>query len=56
MTYQDRGLAWNEKTEYDKALADYTEAIRLDPKSAAAYNDRGWVWTAKKEYDKAIAD
>ena len=44
------------KKEYDKAIADYTEAIRLDPKYARAYNNRGDAWYGKKEYDKAIAD
>src|SRR5262249_54203449 len=32
--YAHRGSAWREKGEYDKALADYNEAIRLDPKFA----------------------
>ena len=44
------------KKEYDKAIADYTEAIRLDPKDAAAYCNRGNAWSDKEEYDKAIAD
>ena len=44
------------KGEYDRAIADYTEAIRLDPKHAAAFNNRGLAWTAKGEHDRAIAD
>ena len=31
-----RGYAWSEKQDYDKAIAEYTEAIRLDRKSIAA--------------------
>lgn len=54
--YTNRGIAWREKKEYDCATADYTEAIRLDPKYAIAYNNRGLVWHDKKEYDRAIAD
>ena len=42
--------------EYDKAIADCGEAIRIDPKFALAYNGRGLAWTARGEYDKAIAD
>ena len=56
MAYLNRGNAWYAKKEYDKAIADYDEAIRLDPKHAMAYNSRGNAWHAKKEYDKAIAD
>ncbi len=39
-----RGIAWRAKKEYGKALADYTEAIRLAPKYAWAYNNRAWLW------------
>ena len=52
----NRGDAWAAKKEYDKAIADFNEAIRLDPKLALAFTDRGNAWRAKKEYDKAIAD
>ena len=40
----------------DTAIANFDEAIRLDPKIAAAYNDRGILYQAKGDYDKAIAD
>jgi tetratricopeptide (TPR) repeat protein len=30
--YYIRGKAWSEKQEYDKAVADYSEAITMDPK------------------------
>ena len=54
--YLSRGYLWHKKKEYDKALTDYSEAIRLDPASAWAYKNRGSVWMAKSEYDKAISD
>ena len=44
------------KGQYDKAIADYTKAIHLDPRCAAAYFGRGSVYGYKGEYDKAIAD
>jgi len=54
--YINRGIACYEKGEYDKAIADFTEAIRLDPKYESAYLNRGIVWGVKGQNDKAIAD
>jgi len=42
--------------EHDLAIADFTEAIRLDPKHADAYRFRGYSWQQKGDQDKAIAD
>jgi tetratricopeptide (TPR) repeat protein len=42
--------------EYDKAIKDYTEAIRLDPKSAWTYASRGIAYTNKGKLNKAIND
>ncbi len=42
--FNDRGLAQLEKREYDKALEDFGEAIRLDPTCAKAFSIRGLVW------------
>ena len=42
--------------EYDKAIADLNEAIRLDPEDAHAYSNRGKARLSANEYDKAIAD
>ena len=47
---------WVEKKDYDKAIEDYNEAIRLDPKEAEAFDGRGNAWAGKKEYDKALKD
>lgn len=54
--YNLRGVLWKAKGELDVALGDYNEAVRLDPKSAAAFNNRGLAWYGKKEYDRAIRD
>ena len=40
---------------YDRAIADYTQAIRLDP-DYTAYNDRGMAYYYKGDYDRAITD
>jgi tetratricopeptide (TPR) repeat protein len=45
-----------EKDQYDKVMAHFTEAIRLDPKVTENYSLRGRCYAQKSEYDKAIAD
>lgn len=54
--YIRRGIAWSEKRDYDRAIADYNEALRLDPQSAAAYSKRGLAWQNKGDYVRAVAD
>ncbi len=54
--YQKRGIIWQDKGEYDIAIADYNEAIRLAPSDPIPWVSRGLAWNDKKEYDKAIAD
>src|SRR5438477_17470 len=39
--YSRRGRRYFEKGQHDKALADFTEAIRLDPNMAVAHYNRG---------------
>jgi tetratricopeptide (TPR) repeat protein len=43
-------------SDYDRAIAEYNEAIRLDPTLAAAFDARGDAYYYKGEYDRAIAD
>jgi tetratricopeptide (TPR) repeat protein len=43
----DRGLSYAKKDEYDRAIADYTEAIRLDRGSAFWYSNRGSAYEKK---------
>ena len=54
--YYNRGTVLGKKGEYDKAIEDFTNAIKLKPDYAEAYNNRGNAWSEKGEYDKAIED
>ncbi|MDR0981837.1 MAG: tetratricopeptide repeat protein [Culturomica sp.] len=54
--YLDRGNAYADKGDYDKAIADYDKVIELDPINAVTYHNRGIAYTRKGDYDKAIAD
>jgi len=54
--YNNRGLVWLDKGDYDRAMADYTKAIELDPRDSTAYDNRGNIWYDKGDYYRAIAD
>lgn len=41
--WRNRGGAYEGKGNYDRAIADYSEAIRLAPDNAGYLNDRCWV-------------
>jgi tetratricopeptide (TPR) repeat protein len=42
--------------EYDRAIADFDHAIRLDPQNPRVYLSRAEAHFSKRAYDKAIAD
>lgn len=44
----ERGEIYREMGEWDKALEDFLEAIRLDPASFAAHNNLAWMLAACK--------
>lgn len=57
IVYYNRGQVWHDgKGDYDRAIADYTKAIEIDPKYVWAYYNRSLAWYKKGNYDKAIAD
>ncbi|HEY7427200.1 MAG TPA: serine/threonine-protein kinase [Gemmataceae bacterium] len=56
VTCNNRGFAHFKKKEYPEAVADYTEAVRLDPQFAVAYNNRGLAYAAQGEHETAIED
>ena len=54
--FNNRGLAYYHKGDFESALASLNEAIRLDAKAASGYNNRALVHAARGELDRAIAD
>jgi len=56
VAYGVRGDAYSKKNDYDKAIADYSQAIKLNPNNAVGYGIRGDAYYKKNDYDKAIAD
>jgi carboxyl-terminal processing protease len=56
IAFANRGFAHYNNKDYDRAIVDSSEAIRLDPKLSSAYNHRGNAYRAKLDYDRALAD
>ena len=54
--YNNRGITWYRRGDLDRAIADYDQAIRLDPKYEYAYANRGAAWATKGGLDRAMAD
>jgi len=51
-----RGVSYSERKNWEVAIVYYTEAIRLNPRYAAAWLNRGIAHREKGEIDKAIRD
>jgi lipoprotein NlpI len=56
IAYFDRGVAYYAEEDLDGAIADWSEAIKLDPNYAHAYNNRAKAYRAKGDYQHAITD
>ena len=56
VAYKARGSAYHEKAQYDRAVADYTKAIQLNPSYANAYNGRAWAFLKLGEAKKGLLD
>jgi tetratricopeptide (TPR) repeat protein len=56
VVYSNRGLAYGNKGEYDRAIADFDQAIRLEPGSAPPFYNRAMAYLKKRQHDRAIAD
>jgi len=48
-------VADRRKGDYDRALVDLNEALRLDPKNASVHNSFGVYYNVKGEYPRALA-
>jgi tetratricopeptide (TPR) repeat protein len=54
--YNNRGIAFGEKGQYDQAISDFNQAIEMNPRYNKAYNNRGIVYRLKGQYNQAISD
>jgi len=54
--FNSRGNAHLNNRNYDRAIDDYNETIRIDPKYAIGFYNRGLAYLRKGRLDPAIAD
>lgn len=54
--YNNRGITYGEKGEFDLAIRDFDKAIELKSDYAEAYNNLGNVYDNKGDFDKAIVN
>lgn len=56
LLYTNRGVEYALKKDFERAIADHDQAIKVDAKNPVAYNNRGNAYDGKREFDRAIAD
>ena len=56
IAYSNRGNSFLRRGQEDRAIADYDQAIRLDPSYVDAYRNRGAARFNQGAYDKALPD
>jgi len=55
-SYNNRGIAYADQGDYDRAIRDYDEAIHLNSSYAHAYYNRGLAHLQKGNQDLAVRD
>lgn len=54
--YIDRGLVYLDERKYDQAIADFTEAHKLDPRDVWSLADRALAYVWKQDFKSAEKD
>src|SRR5215510_13623432 len=52
--FYKRANGYYERGQYDRAIEDYNQAIRLNPNHANAFSNRGVAYGRKGDYDRAV--
>ena len=52
----NRGNAYAATADFNRAIADYDQAIRLNPTMATAFDNRGRAYSEQNQIERAVAD
>lgn len=53
---QQRAVAYAGRQQFDVAMADFSEALKITPNDPSIYERRAYVEMQVRDYDKALAD
>jgi tetratricopeptide (TPR) repeat protein len=56
LIFLKRGISYDKKNDYDRAITDFTRAIELDPVKGDFYHNRGFALKKKNLLHEAIID
>ena len=56
LAYNNRGIVYSIRKQYDLAIADFDKAITLKPKYTEAIHNRAIALASTKQYDRALKD
>lgn len=56
LEHSEAGIKLQDQGRLEEAVAEFDEAIRINPELAAAYNNRAMACGEMGQYDKALAD
>src|ERR1043165_1596917 len=54
--HANKGVQLSQQAAFDQAIAEFTEAIKLDPSDPRFYRDRGGVYLTTKRFQDAVND
>ncbi|RME96410.1 MAG: tetratricopeptide repeat protein, partial [Alphaproteobacteria bacterium] len=56
LAYNNRGNIYKDRGDLNRAIADYTKALKYNPRYTLAYSNRGSAYEDRGDHKRAIAD
>jgi len=56
IVFGNRGLGYYNKGQYDQAIQDFDQSLKIDPNYEKSYMNRGNSYLNKQQYDRALRD